>query len=169
VLVKPPRGLYVMVRSRCEIPIVRSGEDGHMTSGSEAPADPPVRGVGGVVHDDRGRLLVVRRGHPPYAGHWSIPGGRVLLGEDDATAVVRELAEETGLAVRAGELLGVVELGTPGAPIVVHDYRCELLGGTLAAGDDAAAAAWVTAAQLRALPTTPRLLPLLTEWGVLPA
>ena len=124
----------------------------------------PVRGVGGVVHDDAGRLLVVRRGQPPYEGHWSIPGGRVDPGEDDATAVVREVAEETGLVVRCGALLGVVELGR----FLVHDYRCELLGGTLQAGDDAAAAAWVTGAELRALPTTPRLLPLLTEWRALP-
>jgi ADP-ribose pyrophosphatase YjhB (NUDIX family) len=130
---------------------------------------PVVRGVGGVVHDGRGRLLVVRRGRPPHAGLWSIPGGRVEPGEDDATAVAREVAEETGLVVRPGALLGVVELGTPDAPIVVHDYRCELVGGTLAAGDDAAAAAWVTAAELRALPTTPRLLPLLAEWGALPS
>jgi ADP-ribose pyrophosphatase YjhB (NUDIX family) len=133
------------------------------------PEPRPVRGVGGVVHDGRGRLLVVRRGRPPYAGHWSIPGGRVLPGEDDATAVARELAEETGLAVVVGELLGVVELGAGEARIVVHDYRCEVLGGTLAAGDDAADAAWVTAAELRELPTTPLLWPLLAEWGVLPA
>ena len=140
-----------------------------MSAASDPDPEPrPVRGVGGVVHDARGRLLVVRRGRPPYLDHWSIPGGRVEPGEDDAAAVVRELAEETGLVVRAGELLGVVELGAPGAEIVVHDYRCELVGGTLAAGDDASAAAWVTAAELRALPTTPRLLPLLTAWGVLP-
>jgi len=137
--------------------------------GSSPPERRPVRGVGGVVHDARGRLLVVRRGRPPYADHWSIPGGRVEPGEDDATAVVRELAEETGLVVRVGALLGVVELGPPEAPVVVHDYRCELVGGALVAGDDAAAAAWVTAAELRALPTTPRLLPLLAAWGVLPA
>ncbi|HST99198.1 MAG TPA: NUDIX domain-containing protein, partial [Geodermatophilus sp.] len=111
-------------------------------------------------------LLVVRRGRPPHAGLWSIPGGRVEPGEDDAAAVVRELAEETGLAVRVGELLGVVELG---AGIVVHDYRCKVVGGTLAAGDDAADAAWVTAAELLALPTTPLLWPLLAEWGALPA
>ena len=129
------------------------------------PVLPPVRGVGGVVHDAAGRLLVVRRGRPPHAGLWSIPGGRVEPGEDDAAAVVRELAEETGLAVRVGELLGVVALG---AGIVVHDYRCTVVGGTLAAGDDAADAAWVTAAELRMLPTTPRLLPLLAEWGALP-
>ena len=133
------------------------------------PADrPPVRGVGGVVHDAAGRLLVVRRGRPPHAGLWSIPGGRVEPGEDDATAVARELAEETGLAVRVGELLGVVELGTGTGAIVVHDYRCTVVGGTLAAGDDAAAAAWVTAAELRERPTTPRLVPLLAEWGALP-
>ena len=128
----------------------------------------PRRGVGGVVHDARGRLLVIRRGRGPYEGHWSIPGGRVEPGEDDATAVVRELAEETGLVVRPGELLGVVELGRPDDAVLVHDYRCELVGGTLVAGDDAAAAAWVTSAELRAMLTTPLLLPLLTEWGVLP-
>ena len=128
----------------------------------------PVRGVGGVVHDAAGRLLVVRRGRPPHAGLWSIPGGRVEPGEDDATAVARELAEETGLAVRVGELLGVVVFATDTGDVVVHDYRCALVGGTLAAGDDAAAAAWVTAAELRELPTTPRLLPLLAEWGALP-
>jgi 8-oxo-dGTP diphosphatase len=160
VLVKPPRGLYVMVRSRCEILIGRSDDGRAVSEGGPGV----VRGVGGVVHDGEGRLLVVRRGRSPHAGLWSIPGGRVEPGEDDATAVVRELAEETGLAVRAGELLGVVDLGG----IVVHDYRCELLGGTLAAGDDAAAAAWVTAAELRALPTTPRLVPLLTGWDALP-
>jgi 8-oxo-dGTP diphosphatase len=125
--------------------------------------------VGGLAYDGQGRLLLVQRANDPGRGLWSVPGGRVEPGEDDAAAVVRELAEETGLVVRAGELLGVVELGAPGAAIVVHDYRCELVGGTLAAGDDASAAAWVTAAQLRTLPTTPRLLPLLTEWGVLPA
>ena len=138
-------------------------------TGAERHVPSHVRGVGAVVHDAAGRLLVVRRGRPPHAGLWSIPGGRVEPGEDDAAAVVRELAEETGLAVRVGELLGVVDLGTEaGSTIVVHDYRCTVVGGTLAAGDDAAAAAWVTAAELRALPTTPRLLPLLAEWGALP-
>jgi ADP-ribose pyrophosphatase YjhB (NUDIX family) len=127
-----------------------------------------VRGVGGVVHDAAGRLLVVRRGHPPHAGHWSIPGGRLEPGEDDVAAVERELLEETGLVVRAGALLGVVELGPPDARVVVHDYRCELVGGDLRAGDDAAAAAWVTSAELRALPTTPRLLSLLGRWNALP-
>jgi 8-oxo-dGTP diphosphatase len=122
------------------------------------------RGVGGVVHDHRGRLLVVRRGRAPYAGHWSIPGGRVEPGEDDAAAVERELLEETGLVVRAGALLGVVRFER----VEVHDYRCEWLGGSLAAGDDASAAAWVTATELAALPTTPRLVPLLTEWDAMP-
>ena len=62
----------------------------------------PVRGVGGVVHDAAGRLLVVRRGRPPHAGLWSIPGGRVEPGEDDATAVARELAEAAWRSLRQG-------------------------------------------------------------------
>jgi ADP-ribose pyrophosphatase YjhB (NUDIX family) len=123
-----------------------------------------IRGVGGVVHDAAGRLLVVRRANPPLPGTWSIPGGKVEPGEDDATAVERELLEETGLVVRAGALLGTVRLG----PFEVYDYRCTVLSGEPRAGDDAAAVAWVTRAELRALETTPQLIPLLTEWGALP-
>src|SRR5579859_374033 len=53
--------------------------------------------AGGIVHDGDGRLLVVRRGRPPSAGRWSVPGGRCRPGEPAADACVREVAEETGL------------------------------------------------------------------------
>jgi 8-oxo-dGTP diphosphatase len=53
---------------------------------------PEVPCVGAVVHDGQGRLLLVRRGHAPSAGLWSVPGGRVEAGESEVEAVVRELA-----------------------------------------------------------------------------
>jgi ADP-ribose pyrophosphatase YjhB (NUDIX family) len=68
--------------------------------------------VGGVITDDDGRLLLVQRARPPAAGTWSLPGGRVERGEDDAAAVIREVREETGLDVAAGELVGTVERDT---------------------------------------------------------
>jgi len=49
-----------------------------------AAKKPTVRCVGAVVHDARGRLLMIKRGHPPSPGKWSLPGGRVEAGESDA-------------------------------------------------------------------------------------
>ena len=126
--------------------------------------------VGAVVHDDAGRLLLVRRANPPAQGTWSLPGGRVEPGEDDAAAVVREVAEETGLLVEAGEVVGVVERDAPGGGIyVIADLACRVVSGTPAAGDDASEAGWFAAAEVAVLPTSPGLVAALREWGVLPA
>jgi 8-oxo-dGTP diphosphatase len=129
-----------------------------------------VRCVGAIVHDAGGRLLVIRRGRPPGEGLWSLPGGRVEPGESDAEALVRELAEETGLRVEAGPLVGRVERPGPGGGLTydIYDYAATVTGGTLAAGDDASDARWTAPEELRGLPTTDGLLEALAEWGVLP-
>lgn len=127
-----------------------------------------VRCVGAIVHDAEGRLLVIRRGRPPGEGRWSLPGGRVEPGESDAEALVREMAEETGLRVEPGSLIGQVERPGPGGVTYdILDYAAIVTGGSLAAGDDASDARWVTPAGLRDLPTTDGLLEALTGWGVL--
>jgi 8-oxo-dGTP diphosphatase len=125
--------------------------------------------VGAVVRDEKGRLLVIRRGHPPGEGLWSLPGGRVEPGESDAAAIARELREETGLRVESGKLVGVVERpGPDGVIFDIYDYAATVVGGALRPGDDAADARWVGAAELRALPTTTGLIEALTDWAVLP-
>jgi 8-oxo-dGTP diphosphatase len=125
--------------------------------------------VGALVYDDRRRLLVVQRAHDPGAGLWSIPGGRVEPGESDSQAVVREVAEETGLEVMVGELVGEVERDGPdGTVYVIRDYRATRVGGELQPGDDAAAARFVDRAGLGALPTTHLLVDTLTTWNALP-
>lgn len=121
--------------------------------------------VGGLAYDDAGRLLLIRRGNEPGRGLWSVPGGRVEPGEDDAAAVVREMAEETGLAVAPGRLIGRVTRG----PFVISDYACTVLGGELRAGDDALDARWCSAADLTALPLVDELVQTLAGWGALPS
>jgi 8-oxo-dGTP diphosphatase len=125
--------------------------------------------VGALVYDEALRLLVIRRGHDPGAGLWSIPGGRVEPGESDAEAVIREVAEETGLTVTVGDLAGEVERpGRPGTTYVIRDYRATATAGTLTPGDDATDARYVTRPELLALPTTDLLIDTLTEWSALP-
>jgi 8-oxo-dGTP diphosphatase len=124
--------------------------------------------VGAVVRDESGRILVVRRARPPSQGLWSIPGGRVEPGETLAEAARREVREETGLDVDIQEVLGHVDI--PHGEIVydVADFAATVTGNVppLAAGDDACDARWVTAPELRRLPTTAELIQTLAGWGV---
>jgi ADP-ribose pyrophosphatase YjhB (NUDIX family) len=124
--------------------------------------------VGAIVVDGQGRLLMIKRGHDPGAGLWSIPGGRIEPGETDAEALVREMIEETGLTVEVGRLIGRVQRpGLNGAVIDIRDYAATVIGGTLRAGDDAADARWVAPGELESLDITEGLIDALTDWGVL--
>jgi 8-oxo-dGTP diphosphatase len=124
--------------------------------------------VGAIIKDDLGRLLLIKRGHAPGAGLWSLPGGRIEHGETDAEALVREMREETGLAVEVGGLLGTVRRpARDGDVFDIRDYMATVTGGALRPGDDAADARWVDAVELESLPITEGLTETLTSWGVL--
>jgi 8-oxo-dGTP diphosphatase len=124
--------------------------------------------VGAIITDAAGRLLLIRRGHEPGRGLWSVPGGRVEPGETDEQAVIREVREETGLAVRTVRLVGSVRRPAPGGAVFdIRDYAATVTGGTLTAGDDADEARWVEAGMMSELPLTAGLAEALAEWGVL--
>ena len=131
---------------------------------------PEVPCVGAVVHDEHGRLLLIRRGHAPSAGLWSVPGGRMEPGESEREAVVRELLEETGLVVRPVRPLGSVRVDGDGVVFTITDWLCTLAepGQQPVAGDDADDAAFVDAAGLAALDMAPGVVSALSGWGVLP-
>ena len=118
-----------------------------MASSREYP-ERPVVGIGGVIID-HDRTLLIRRGSEPLRGEWSIPGGKLELGETLEEGVARELLEETGIAVRVIELIEVFERiyaddGTiagqvqkkPRFHYVIVDYLCERIGGEPRAGGD---------------------------------
>ena len=106
--------------------------------------------VGAVVLDTAGRVLLVRRGRPPGAGTWTLPGGKVRFGETLAQALVRELREETALLVRPLAFVQIVEIIREGFHYVVHDYLCDPLSDAAhaTAGDDASELAWVDPAEI---------------------
>lgn len=129
-----------------------------------------IAAVGGIVFDRHHRLLLIRRGRPPGAALWSVPGGKCLPGEPAEEACVRELREETGLNVRvlthAGRVMRPVGDGNR---FVIDDYVCATSHiAEPVAGDDADAVGWFSAAELRRLDLVPLLLETLQEWGQLP-
>ena len=107
----------------------------------------PLVGVGGVVIY-RGRALLIRRGHEPLKGEWSIPGGMLELGEELTAGVKRELKEETGLDVEPLECLLVFDrIMHEGERVRYHyvivDYLCRCKGGRLRPASDVTDARWV--------------------------
>ena len=109
--------------------------------------DRPIVGVGAVIIH-QARVLLIKRGSPPLLGEWSLPGGVVELGETLRAAAERESLEETGLLVKAGDVIEVLDRiipGREGAPqyhYVLIDFLCTVQGGELRAGGDAADACW---------------------------
>jgi ADP-ribose pyrophosphatase YjhB (NUDIX family) len=119
----------------------------------EYPARPIV-GVGAVVVHD-GRALIVKRAHEPRKGEWSLPGGRVELGETLVDAARREMLEETGLDVSVGDIVEVFDRihrheGRVRYHFVIVDFLCAWTAGELRPGDDAEDAAWVTGDEVEA-------------------
>jgi ADP-ribose pyrophosphatase YjhB (NUDIX family) len=105
----------------------------YLTSGDAAALHLPACGV-----------ILVKRGHQPLAGEWSLPGGTLEVGETLETAIAREVAEETGLTIQVGPVIDVFDRimlddqERVQYHFVLVDYLCRPAGGTLRAGSDAA-------------------------------
>lgn len=133
---------------------------------SAAGAARPTVAVAGIAFDEKGRVLLVQRGRPPGEGLWTVPGGKVELGETLQQACARELREETGLEVEVGPVAEVVDrIGRDGDGVRYHfviiDFLVTVRGGALAPADDVSQARWCTEADLDALALTDGLRPVL--------
>ena len=128
--------------------------------------DRPRLAVGAIVFKD-GRVLLVRRGQPPAEGEWAIPGGSVEIGETLQQAAQRELLEETGIVIQAGEpcfIFDVIQTDTDGRVrfhYVIIDLLADYVEGYPRAGGDAADARWVSAEELGGLTLSPKTRDLL--------
>jgi 8-oxo-dGTP diphosphatase len=109
----------------------------------------PLVGVGAIIIEGN-RVALVKRGHPPLAGEWSIPGGVLEVGETLRDAAVREALEETGLRVETSDLLGVFDrvlrddAGRTQYHYVLIDFLCRRVAGEPQPAGDATEARWFT-------------------------
>lgn len=90
-------------------------------------------------------ILLIKRGREPFKGAYALPGGFLNYGERLEECVTREVAEETGLKTSIVSLVGVYSAADrdPRGHFVTAVYHLQPVSGTLRAGDDASAAAWV--------------------------
>lgn len=115
---------------------------------TDPPCERIIVGVGAVVWNGRGEVLLIRRANPPRQHEWSIPGGRLEFGETLRAALAREVREETGVEIEirglidAAELVCDAEAGTAHAHYVLIDFSAQLVSGEAAAGSDAIEARW---------------------------
>ena len=89
----------------------------------------PVVGVGAVITNNLGEVVLVRRGLPPRAGQWSIPGGKLEWGERVTDAVLREIREETGLIVELGKF--ALKCATRELIQWQRFFQCKMMGREL--------------------------------------
>lgn len=112
-----------------------------------------------VVVDDVGRILLQRRTDNDL---WSIPGGRIEIGESASAAAIREVQEETGLEVRPLSVVGVYS--DPANVVEYNDgeirqqfsvcFACELIGGSIQTSAESSEVAFFAKEQLARLEMT---------------
>ena len=102
----------------------------------------PIAGIGAIViHNEH--VLLVKRAKPPKQGLWCIPGGKIRFGETLEQAAEREIKEETGVLIKAGEPYYVFDLiEKEDFHYIIVDLLAEYISGTPNAADDAMDAKW---------------------------
>jgi ADP-ribose pyrophosphatase YjhB (NUDIX family) len=130
----------------------------------------PKPAVSAIILDED-RILLVRRGDEPNKGLWSLPGGSIELGETARGALIREIAEETGLTVEPTGVAGVRDvIARENGNILFHyviiSFYAKVISGTPVPASDAAELRWIPICELQFYETTPGLLDWLADIGL---
>lgn len=118
-------------------------------------------GVGGVLFNQRGDVLLIKRDKAPAQGLWSVPGGKLEAGEALTACCRREIREETGLDVNVLSVIAVVERRIENFHYVIVDFLVALQDRnrcTPRAASDVSEARWVDLDTIAAYPLVPGLL-----------
>ena len=131
----------------CAAALVQGALEGrsrvHCSTCSFVLYENPAAASAGLVLDERGRVLLVRRALDPYRGDWALPAGYQEIDEEPAQTAVREVREESGIEVEVLSLFDLIFVPEDlRRPANVAIYLCRPLGGELAAGEDTLEAAW---------------------------
>jgi ADP-ribose pyrophosphatase YjhB (NUDIX family) len=106
-----------------------------------------------AVFKDR-KVLLVKRGRAPFAGLWSLPGGKTEGEEAPREAARRELMEETGIEADVEGVVDTIKVAGDDTAYRLTVFYGRPTGGSLKAGGDSLAAEWVHLDDVEALPMT---------------
>ena len=132
----------------------------------------PIAAVGAVVFKN-GKILTIKRGQEPNKGKWSIPGGRIELGETAYEAAQREVREECSIEVEIERVLDSANNiirdadGRIKYHFVIIDFLARYTSGEIKAQTDAEECKWVTPQEMTELDLTPILREMLTRQRIL--
>jgi 8-oxo-dGTP diphosphatase len=123
-----------------------------MTRSSDEILPVPAIGVGGIVFNEQGAVLLICRNKAPALGLWSVPGGKLEPGESLVAACQREIKEETNVDVIVQQIIAVVERRIENFHYIIIDFLAELDSGksnSPNAQSDVSEARWIMLDELQ--------------------
>lgn len=130
-----------------------------VSAGIERPAcaacgfvqyEQPKVGAATLITEDN-RLLLLRRAHDPWRGHWNLPAGYLETNESPVEAALRETREETGFEAEVSKLFGVFHFtDDPRGSGLLIVYCARIIGGAPATTPEVSEASWFLATDIPA-------------------